>query len=140
MIFHTNRATFKSDVSPEQRAASYELLRRAGAENPAVRSFAVGATPDGEYEYGAVFAFDDLDGYYRYLSHPVHVQTELDGIALLEKFEAFDITDSNDPGIWEKIKQIQARHFAETPELAKLIAQAHSFVAPGAGDARPTGS
>nr|WP_221383212.1 hypothetical protein [Actinoplanes polyasparticus] len=78
-----------------------------------------------------MFAVQDVEGYWEYLTHPAHVRSELEGIELLARFEAFDITDSDDPEIGAKIEQLQARHFAESPELAALAAQAPSFSVPG---------
>ncbi|MEU6315028.1 hypothetical protein [Streptomyces sp. NPDC047014] len=83
---------------------------------------------------------EDLDGYYAYLNHPAHLRLELEGIGLLARFEAFDITDSTDPDMKTKIDQVQARHFAENPELAALVAKAASFTRPGAEDATPSSS
>lgn len=42
VIFHINRVTLKPGLSQEQREAGLDLLRQAGAANPAVRSFVVG--------------------------------------------------------------------------------------------------
>src|SRR6516225_12098671 len=67
MIFHINRMTFKSGLSQEQRRACLELARQAGAANPAVKSYVVGPALGGEFEYGAVYVVEDLDGYWAYL-------------------------------------------------------------------------
>jgi len=80
MIFHINRATFKADLSEEQRRAGVELLRQAGAANPAVKSYVVGPELGGEFEYAAVYVVEDLDGYWAYLTHPAHVRSEMEGI------------------------------------------------------------
>ena len=133
MIFHINRATYKSDLSEEQRRAGIEMLRQSGAANPAVKSYVVGPELGGEFEYGAVYVFEDLDGYWQYLNHPAHVREELEGIPNIEKFATIDVTDSNDPEIGEKIAQLQARHFQEHPDLAALEAQAASFTVPDSG-------
>ena len=134
MIFHINRATFKADLSEEQRRAGVELLRQAGAANPAVKSCVVGPELGGEFEYGAVYVVEDLDGYWAYLTHPAHVREELEGTPLIEKFAAIDVTDSDDPQIGEKIAALQTRNLQEHPEIAALIAQAASFTVPdGAG-------
>ena len=77
MIFHINRATYKSGLSEEQRRAGLEMLRQSGAANPAVKSYVVGPELGGEFEYGAVYVFEDLDGYWAYLTHPAHVREEL---------------------------------------------------------------
>jgi len=131
MIFHTNRMTYKADLSDEQREAGVEMLRQSGAANPAVRSWIVGRNIGGDFEYDAVYVVDDLDGYWAYLNHPAHVHEELEGIPHLEKFVAFDVTDSDDPEVGEKIARLQARHLEENPEIAALIAQATSFTVPG---------
>jgi len=131
MIFHINRATYKAGLSEEQRRAGVEMLRQSGAVNPAVKSYVVGPELGGEFEYGAVYVFEDLDGYWAYLNHPVHVREELWGIPHLKKFAAIDVSDSDDPELGEKVAALQARHLQEQPELAALVAQAASFTVPG---------
>jgi Stress responsive A/B Barrel Domain len=134
MIFHINRATYKSDLSEEQRREGVEMLRQSGADNPAVKSYVVGPELGGEFEYGAVYVVEDLDGYWAYLEFPAHVREELWGIPHLEKFAAIDVSDSDDPELGAKIAALQARHQQEHPEIAALIAQAASFTVPdGAG-------
>jgi hypothetical protein len=94
----------------------------------------VGRELGGEFEYGAVYVFEDLDGYRAYLEFPAHVREELWGIPNLEKFAAIDVSDSDDPELGEKIAALQARHLQEHPEIAALVAQAASFTVPdGAG-------
>jgi len=137
VISHINRITLKKDLTEEQREAGLDRLRQAGAANPAVRSWTVGREFGGEFEWGAVYVVDDLDGYWQYLTHPAHVRSELEGISFLEKFVAFDVTDSDDPEIGEKIAQLQARHVEESPELAALEAQAPSFTVPGSAGQPP---
>jgi len=136
MIFHINRMTWKADLSEEQRRAGLELLRQAGAANPAVKSYVVGPELGGEFEYSAVYVVEDLDGYWAYLTHPAHVRSELEGIPLIEKFAAMDVSDSDDPDLGEKIAALQARNFEEHPEVAAVVAQAASFTVPdGSGSA-----
>ena len=131
MIFHINLFNVKPGVSDEQREAGVELIRQAGAANPAVKSWIVGRVLGGEYEYAAVYVVEDLDGYWAYLTHPAHVRQEMEGIPLIEKFTAIDVSDSDDPQIGEKIAALQARHLQESPELAAREAQAPSFTVPG---------
>jgi hypothetical protein len=136
MIFHINRATYKAGLSEEQRRAGVEMLRQSGAANPAVKSYIVGPELGGEFEYGAVYVLEDLDGYWAYLNHPVHVREELEGTPHLAKFAAIDVSDSDDPELGEKIAALQARHLQEHPDLAAVIAQAASFTVPdGQGSA-----
>ena len=137
MIFHINRMAFKSGLSEEQRRAGVEMLRQSGA-NPAVKSYVVGPELGGEFEYGAVYVVEDLDGYWAYLEFPAHVREELWGIPHLEKFAAIDVSDSEDPEFGEKIAALQARHQQQHPEIAAEIAQAASFTVPG-GAGQPAG-
>ena len=130
MILHINLFNVKPGLSGEQREAGLDLMRQDAA-NPAVKSWIVGRVLGGEFEYSAVYVVEDLDGYWAYLTHPTHVRQELEGIPLIEKFAAIDVTDSDDPQIGEKIAALQARHLQESPELAAREAQAPSFTVPG---------
>lgn len=76
MIYHVNRATFRSDVSAEDKRYALDLLRRQGEAIPAVKSFVVGADLGGEYESGAIFVIEDLDGFWEYLTHPAHFESQ----------------------------------------------------------------
>jgi hypothetical protein len=79
---------------------------------------------------------EDLDGYWQYLEHPVHVRVELTGTELIERFEVVDITDSDDPEIGEEIARLQVRHMEVHPDIAALVAQVPSFTVPdGKGSA-----
>jgi hypothetical protein len=137
MIFHINRATYKAGLSEEQRRAGLEMLRQSGAANPAVKSYVVGPELGGEFEYGAVYVVEDLDGYWAYLTHPAHVREELWGIPNIEKFAAIDVSDSDDPELGEKIAALQARNYREHPEIAALVAQAASFTVPDGTGQQP---
>jgi hypothetical protein len=92
----------------------------------------VGPDLGGEFEWGAVYVLEDLDGYWEYLTHPAHVRSEMNGMELIDRFEAFDITDSDDPELGDKIAKLQARNYEEHPELAELVAQVPSFIVPDA--------
>ena len=133
MIFHINLFTIKPGDEPREKGL--DLMRQVGA-NPAVKSYVVGRELGGEFEYGAVYVVEDLDGYWAYLTHPAHVRSEMEGIPLIEKFVAIDVSDSDDPQIGEKIAALQARNYQEHPEMAALVAQAPSFTTPdGTGSA-----
>jgi hypothetical protein len=136
MIFHINRATYKADLSEEQRRAGLEMLRQSGAATPAVKSYVVGSELGGEFEYGAVYVVEDLDGYWQYLETPAHVREELTGMEFIERFEVVDITDSDDPEIGEEIARLQVRHMEAHPDIAALVAKVPSFTVPdGKGSA-----
>ena len=133
MIFHINLFTLKPGLSDEQREAGLDLMRADGV-NPAVKSWIVGRVLGGEWDYSAVYVVEDLDGYWAYLTHPAHVRQEMEGIPLIEKFAAIDVSDSGDPQFGDKVAALQARHQQEHPEIAAEIAQAASFTVPdGAG-------
>ena len=102
MIFRINLFTLKPGLSDEQREAGLDLMRQDAA-NPAVRSWVVGRELGGEFEYSAAYVVEDLDGYWPYLTHPAHVRQELEGIPLLEKFAAIDVSDSDDPELGDNI-------------------------------------
>ncbi len=133
MIYHVNRALFKKDVSEEEKRHALDLLRKQGETIPAVKSFIVGPDLGGEFEASGVFVIEDLEGFWEYLTHPVHFETEQASFHLVEKFEAYDITDSDDPEYGEKIAALQTRSYQENPALAALVAEVPSFSA--AGDA-----
>ena len=136
MIFHITRATYKADVSEEQRRAVLEMARQCGATEPAVKSYVVGPEFGGEFEYCMVYVVEDLDGYWAYLTSPAHVREELEGTPLVEKFAAVDVSDSDDPDLGEKIAALQVRNFEEHPEVAAAAAVAASFTVPdGSGSA-----
>jgi hypothetical protein len=130
MIFHINLLTVKPALSDQQREAGLEMLRQSGAANPAVKSYVVGPALGGQFEYGAVYVVEDLDGYWAYLTHPAHLREELWGIPNLEKFAAIDVSDGDDPELGEKIAALQARNYQEHPEVAARVAQAASFTVP----------
>lgn len=130
MIFHINRLTFKASVSEEDRRRGLDLLRQQGESIPAVRSFVVGPEFGGDFEFGAVFAVEDLDGYWEYLTHPAHFASEKAGLHLIERFEAFDTTDSDGPDFGAEIASLHARSYRENPELAQLVSEVPSFRVP----------
>lgn len=130
MIFHVNRLTYKSDVTAEQRADGLDLLRNQGKLIPAVKSFVVGPELGADFEYGAVFVLEDLDAYWEYLIHPAHFESEKSGLHLIERFEAFDTTDSDDPDFGAKIAALHKRSYAENPAIADLIAQVPDMTVP----------
>ncbi|MEV0358155.1 Dabb family protein [Nocardia sp. NPDC050697] len=122
MIYHGNRFTLKPGVTAEQRETALESLRDQGRVIPAVRHFTVGPDHGGEYEWGAVFALDDLDGYWEYLVHPAHLNTDRIGLPLVDRFVSFDITDDPDPGLGARIAALHRRRYASMPEIEGLVA------------------
>ncbi|MBO8193274.1 Dabb family protein [Streptomyces oryzae] len=134
MIHHGIRFTLKPGVTPEQRDEALESLRNQGRVIPSVTSFVVGRDHGGEYEWGATFAIEDLDGYWEYLIHPAHLSTDRTGLPLVDKFASFDITDDLDPDVGEKIAALHQRRYDRIPELASLVSDLREYIgsaAPG---------
>ncbi|NYI66883.1 hypothetical protein BJY26_001189 [Spelaeicoccus albus] len=111
----------KKDVTPEQREEALDSLRNQGASIDAVKSYVVGPDFGGDFEFGAVFAIEDLEGYWEYLMAPSHAHTDRIGLPLLEKFHSFDITDDPDPEIEKKIADLHRRRYAQNAELTQLV-------------------
>ncbi|GAA5093097.1 Dabb family protein [Nocardia iowensis] len=121
MIYHGNRFTIKPGTPAERLEQALESLRNQGRQIPSVRHFTVGPDYGGEYDYGAVFAIDDLDGYWEYLTHPAHLHTDRIGLPLVDKFMSFDITDDPDPEMGAKIAALHQRRYDSDPELTRLV-------------------
>lgn len=122
MIYHGNRFTIKPDAAPEQVEEALASLRDQGRVIPSVRSFVVGPDHGGEFDYGAVFVLDDLDGYWEYLVHPAHLTTDRIGLPVVDTFVSFDITDDEDPGMADKIAELHRRRYDSMPDIAELVA------------------
>lgn len=134
MIYHGNRFTIKPGVAPEQVEEALESLRNQGRVIPSVTSFVVGPDHGGEYDYGAVFVLEDLDGYWEYLVHPAHLNTDRVGLPLVDKFVSFDITDDEDPQMGAKIAALHQKRYDSDPELTKLVSDLGEYTgsaAPG---------
>ncbi|MGO1051444.1 Dabb family protein [Crossiella sp. CA198] len=124
MIYHGNRFKLKAGVTQEQIEEALELMHTQGREIPVVKSYIVGREfGSGGFDWGAVFALEDLDAYWDYLTHPAHTRTEREGMRLLERFEAYDITDEDDPDFAAKVAALQQRHRETDPVLKELLAE-----------------
>ncbi|MEU7141538.1 Dabb family protein [Nocardia sp. NPDC046473] len=134
MIYHGNRFTLRADATPEAIEAALESLRNQGRVIPSVKSFVVGPDFGGEYQWGAVFVIEDLAGYWEYLIHPAHRNTDRVGLPLVDKFASFDITDDEDPAMAEKIAELHQRRYDSDPELTQLVSDLGEYsgsAAPG---------
>lgn len=127
MIWHITRMTFKADASETDKQAGFESLRNQGEVIDAVRAYVVGPDVGGEYEWGAAYQLDDLDGYWEYLKSPAHRKTDEIGLPLVDRFVSFDITDSTDPDIHSRIAELHKRRYAEDPTLAELVQNLPSY-------------
>jgi hypothetical protein len=122
MIFHGNRIKLRAEVPADAAQDALTLMRNVGRQVPAVQSFVVGIDVGADYDFGAVFVLPDLDAYWEYLNHPAHLAVERTGLPLMAKFEAFDVTDDDDPDFAAKVAELQRRHVEAHPELAALMA------------------
>ncbi|ADB33495.1 Stress responsive alpha-beta barrel domain protein [Kribbella flavida DSM 17836] len=134
MIYHGNRFTIKPGIPQEQLEEALESLRNQGRSIPSVKHFVVGRDYGGEYEWGAMFAIEDLDGYWEYLIHPTHARTDRLGLPLVDKFMSYDITDDLDPEMDAKIAALHQRRYDSDAELTQLISDLGEYTgsaAPG---------
>ncbi|WP_024801689.1 Dabb family protein [Nocardia sp. BMG51109] len=122
MIHHGIRMKLRKDVTPEQFDEALECLREQGSI-PAVSSFVFGPEYNSDFDWSAIFALEDLDAYWDYLVHPLHVKSERLGFPLMEKFESFDISDTSDPALGAEIAELQKRNYDTDPELAELVSR-----------------
>ncbi|ONI84093.1 stress responsive protein [Actinosynnema sp. ALI-1.44] len=134
MIFHGNRFTIRPEATPEQLEEALESLRNQGRSIPSVKSFVVGRDYGGEYEWGATFVIEDLEGYWEYLVHPAHLNTDRVGLPLVDKFVSFDITDDPDPEIGEKIAALHKKRYDTMSDIRDLVAGLGEY----SGAAAPT--
>ncbi|MFB4308555.1 Dabb family protein [Actinomadura sp. GTD37] len=127
MIYHTVRMTLRPGMPSDKVEEALESLRNQGRVIPSVVSYVVGPDIGGEYEWGATYVIEDLDGYWTYLKHPAHRHTDEIGLPLVDKFVSFDVTDDADPRIAEKIAALHQRRYQEDPDLAKLVSDLNSY-------------
>ncbi|WP_210594054.1 Dabb family protein [Streptomyces sp. GESEQ-35] len=92
MIYHGTRIKLKEGITPEQFEEALEILHEQG------RSISV---------------VEDMNAYEEYLTHPAHTRSERFAFPLIEKFEAYDITDDPDPDpeFGAKVAELQRRHY-----------------------------
>lgn len=133
MIVHITRMTFKSSATEEAKQAGFASLRNQGEVIDAVRSYTVGPDVGGDFDWGALYVLDDLDGYWEYLESPAHRHTDEIGLPLVDRFVSFDITDDPDPEIHAKIAALHQRRYEQDPSLAELIRDLPSYT----GSANP---
>ncbi|GAB2626916.1 stress responsive protein [Paractinoplanes abujensis] len=134
MIFHVIRAALKKSASPEQAEAALESWRETGRSVPSVRSWVVGRDLGGEFQYGATFVFDDLDGLFAFLTHPATLRTDLIGLELIENMQIFDISDDDDPELADKIADRHRRRNELSPEVSGLLADVPTYLGAGVGE------
>ncbi|QVQ52319.1 Dabb family protein [Spiractinospora alimapuensis] len=118
MIYHCIRFTIKPGVSQETVDA---IIAGMTAENSGDSSAFFGRDVGGEYEYGAVSVWEDLESYEAMMNDPAHLEIDRVGLPLIEKFMSFDISDDPDPEFAEKIAAIHQRRFDAHPDLVELI-------------------
>lgn len=134
MIYHVVRAALKKSTTPEQAEAALESWRETGRSVPSVRSWVVGRDHGGDFEYGATFVFDDLDGMFEFLIHPATLRTDLIGLELIENMQIFDISDDDDPALSDRIAELHRRRNELSPEVSGLLADVPTYLGAGAGE------
>jgi hypothetical protein len=133
VIHHIARATMKATASPEQIEAAVEGWREQGRTIPAVTSYFLGRD-HGDFEHTAIFVVEDLDGVFEYLTHPATYATDHLGLDLVERLEIFDVSDSDDPDLEAKIRELHRRRNALNPQIAEMLVEVPAFRGDGVDD------
>ncbi|WP_329520332.1 Dabb family protein [Spirillospora sp. NBC_01491] len=114
-----------------RQSNALEHLRRMGREIEAVQSFCVGRDVGAEFDYGAMFAVKDIEGYRAYMHAPIHRETDSVGLPILDKMISQDLTDDEDPAIGAQIQEIHRTRYANDPELVALVDGLDSYTGSG---------
>jgi hypothetical protein len=123
MIAHVLRFSFKDGVSDQDFAACMEAFRKT-AQMETVSFSIVGqysGSPADGYTHSAIFGVADLETLERYMYEPVHREADFIIHPHTAAFDAFDISDDDDPDLKTKIMDIQRRRLVADPELAELL-------------------
>ncbi|WP_017603638.1 Dabb family protein [Nocardiopsis alkaliphila] len=134
MIYHCIRFSIKPGIPQEEIAAALQKMGEQGGVIPGVKSSIFGADFGGDYDFGAVSVFEDLESYEAMMNHPSHTEMDRIGLPMIEKFVSFDITDDPDPEVGAKITAIHQRRFDKMPDIAELVSDLDEYsgsAAPG---------
>ncbi|MEW2452174.1 Dabb family protein [Streptomyces parvulus] len=135
MIYHQIRLAMRPDASRDKVEEALEMLRNMGREIDAVAYWAVGRDVGGDFDYGAVFAVEGIEGYRAYMHPPLHRRVDEIGLPLVRHMVSHDLTDDEDPATGERIRQIHAERFAADPALVELIEGLGSYQGSSAPEA-----
>ncbi|MFD5284625.1 Dabb family protein [Streptomyces rubrogriseus] len=136
VIHHQIRLAMRPDAPRDKVEEALEMLRRMGREIDAVTYWTVGRDVGGDFDYGAMFAVEDIEGYRAYMHAPLHRRVDEIGLPLVRHMVSHDLTDDEDPATGDRIRQIHAERFAGDPALVALIEGLGSYEgssAPGRG-------
>ncbi|WP_437076319.1 Dabb family protein [Streptomyces sp. enrichment culture] len=111
----------RPDAPRDQVDEALEMLCRMGREIEAVTYWSVGRDVGGDFDYGALFAVEDIEGYRAYMHAPLHRRVDEIGLPLVRRMVSHDLTDDEDPATGDLIRQIHAERFAGDPALVALI-------------------
>jgi len=137
MIYHIVRMTFKPGISPDEREAGIDRLRRYPQEIDVIQASCVGPDIGGEYEFGGMYAVADIEAYETYMNAPWHLATDAAGLPLVSAFVSFDLTDDEDPAIADKIAEVHRRRYESHPEVLGLVNDLDSYSGSGVPDDSP---
>lgn len=134
MIYHYIRLAFRPDAPSEQVETALESLREMGRTIGAIKQWAVGRDVGGDFDHGAMFAVEDIDGYREYMFDPLHRRTDTIGLPLVRNMVSLDLVDGGDPEVADQIRRIHAERFAGDPDLVDLLNGLDSYT----GSSGPT--
>jgi hypothetical protein len=134
MIHHINRIKLKADAPSAQVEEALESLRNQGRQVSSVKSFVVGRDHGGDFDWGATYVIEDLDGLWEYLTHPATLNSDKVGLPVVERLDIFDISDDEDPELAAKIEELHRRRNELSPETQEMLADVPAYLGAGLED------
>jgi hypothetical protein len=131
MIYHQIRISIRPDAPKDQVDTAMHYLHRMGEEIDVVEFFCVGRDFGGEFDYGALYALNDIDAYKTYMLAPLHQETDRAGLPVVDNMISQDLTDDPDPEIGAKIAKIHSDRFASDATLRGLVESLGSYEGSG---------
>lgn len=127
MIYHCVRLKMKEGVTKDQVDPMLKQLHKMGTEIPSVMSYCVGPDIGGEFDYAAVFAVQNLEGFKAYMDSSIHRKADDLGLPFAADMIFFDVTDEQDQTIGTQILEMHQQRIKEDPGLAKLVQGLESY-------------
>ena len=131
MIYHQIRISIRPDAPKDQVDTAMHYLHRMGEEIDVVEFFCVGRDFGGEFDYGALYALNDIDAYKTYMLAPLHQETDRAGLPVVDNMISQDLTDDPDPDVGAKIAKIHSDRFASDATLRGLVESLGSYEGSG---------
>lgn len=127
MIYHCVRLKMKEGVTKDQVDPMLRQLHKMGTEIPSVVSYCVGPDIGGDFDYAALFAVQNLEGFEAYMDSPIHRKADDLGLPYAADMIFYEVTDEQDETLGEKMLAMHQQRIKDDPELAKLVQGLKSY-------------